>query len=87
MSRLDAANKLVALALAGAYLALMARYLYVANPALRERVRFWFHRAPRVARWRVMYPHLPAWAQEAAQVRGLAPPAAEQESIDLSRYS
>lgn len=67
------------------WLGLMARMALKANPQIESRARFYARHTARVVRWRTVYPHLPAWAQEAAEVRGLAP-LTREEYLDLSAY-
>lgn len=71
--------------MAVAWLGYMAGYALKTHPAVRSRVVFYGRRAVQIAQWRAMYPHLPTWAQEAAQVRGLAPVESD-DTIDLSVF-
>jgi hypothetical protein len=88
MSSLRTLERVVGVVGVAVWLGFMAHYYLKSNPGVSSRATFYARRAARMAQWRVMYPHLPTWAQEAAQVRGLAPFDAADTSdvIDLSAF-
>jgi hypothetical protein len=79
-----AIERAVGLAVAFVWLGFMVRMLARENPELEAKARFYAERTVRVVHWQTVLPHLPTWAQEAAQVRGLAP--VKQVPADLSIY-